>query len=262
MTKKPAEHRGKRKSEPWHGITRALLLGCLAELYLLLIHKYYIYGDLDAVLAWAKYLQRKPWPQLSVAIWLGLGVTVLGAALLLALRKRRGWKRSLAGIVLEVGVFLLLSGVLVGRFHASPIPLLAVAVPAAALMSIFWYLYERECAWALLVLGLDLAALWVCRKGIGNAYWHGKVIAGAVVFLLCLAVLASLTAKLRRSGGRLGKLRLLGESFDALPIYAACGVAAATTAAALVSAAAAYYCMYGVAVLLFALAVYYAIRQL
>ena len=38
MTKKP-EKRGKRKSEPWRGATRALLLGCLAELYLLLIHK-------------------------------------------------------------------------------------------------------------------------------------------------------------------------------------------------------------------------------
>ena len=45
-------------------------------------------------------------------------------------------------------------------------------------------------------------------------------------------------------------------------IYAACGVSAVTTVLALVSSVAAYYCIYIVAVLLFALAVYYAIRQL
>ena len=43
---------------------------------------------------------------------------------------------------------------------------------------------------------------------------------------------------------------------------AACGVSAVTTVLALVSSVAAYYCIYIVAVLLFALAVYYAIRQL
>ena len=50
MTKR-TESRGKRKHEPWQGATRALLLGCVAELYLLMIHKYYIYGNLDQVLA-------------------------------------------------------------------------------------------------------------------------------------------------------------------------------------------------------------------
>ena len=112
------------------------------------------------------------------------------------------------------------------------------------------------------MLGLDLAVLWVCRKGIGSAYWHGKVLAGAIVFLVCLAVLALLTARMAKSRGMLGKLRLLGENFDAMPIYAACGIAAVTTVVALVSSVAAYYCLYAVAVLLFALAVYYAIRQL
>ena len=88
------------------------------------------------------------------------------------------------------------------------------------------------------------------------------MLTGAVIFLVCLAVLAALTWKLSRSQGVLGRLRLLEENFDTLPIYAACGISAVTTVIALVSSVAAYYCMYGVAVLLFALAVYYAIRQL
>ena len=73
MTKR-TESRGKRKHEPWQGATRALLLGCVAELYLLMIHKYYIYGNLDQVLAWDSYLR--------VSLWLGLGVAVLGGVLL------------------------------------------------------------------------------------------------------------------------------------------------------------------------------------
>ena len=253
MTKR-TESRGKRKHEPWQGATRALLLGCVAELYLLMIHKYYIYGNLDQVLAWDSYLR--------VSLWLGLGVAVLGGVLLYLCRRKPGWKRAVSGMVLELGAFMAVTGGLVIRYYASPITLLAVAVPAAALMAILWYLYDRECAWALIVLGLDLAVLWVCRKGIGSAYWHGKVLAGAIVFLVCLAVLALLTARMAKSRGMLGKLRLLGENFDAMPIYAACGIAAVTTVVALVSSVAAYYCLYAVAVLLFALAVYYAIRQL
>ena len=253
MTKR-TESRGKRKHEPWQGATRALLLGCVAELYLLMIHKYYIYGNLDQVLAWDSYLR--------VSLWLGLGVAVLGGVLLYLCRRKPGWKRAVSGMVLELGAFMAVTGGLVIRYYASPITLLAVAVPAAALMAMLWYLYDRECAWALIVLGLDLAVLWVCRKGIGSAYWHGKVLAGAIVFLVCLAALALLTARMAKSRGMLGKLRLLGENFDTMPIYAACGIAAVTTVVALVSSVAAYYCLYAVAVLLFALAVYYAIRQL
>lgn len=253
MTKR-TESRGKRKHEPWQGATRALLVGCVAELYLLLIHKYYIYGNLDQVLAWDSYLR--------VSLWLGLGVAVLGGVLLYLCRRKPGWKRAVSGMVLELGAFMAVTGGLVTRYYASPITLLAVAVPAAALMAMLWYLYDRECAWGLIVLGLDLAVLWICRKGMGNFLWEKRVLVGTVIFLICLAVLAFLTAKLAKSRGMLGKLRLLGENFDTMPIYAACGVSAVTTVLALVSSVAAYYCIYIVAVLLFALAVYYAIRQL
>ena len=253
MTKR-TESRGKRKHEPWQGATRALLLGCLAELYLLLIHKCYIYGTLDQVLSWYSYLK--------VSVWLGLAAAVLGGVLVYVCRKTRGWKRAAAWMLLELGAFVAVTGWLVSRYYASPITLLAVAVPAAALMAMLWYLYDRECAWALIVLGLDLAVLWICRKGMGNFLWEKRVLVGAVIFLICLAVLAFLTAKLAKSRGMLGKLRLLGENFDTMPIYAACGVSAVTTVLALVSSVAAYYCIYIVAVLLFALAVYYAIRQL
>ena len=253
MTKR-TESRGKRKHEPWQGATRALLLGCLAELYLLLIHKCYIYGTLDQVLSWYSYLK--------VSVWLGLAAAVLGGVLVYVCRKTRGWKRAAAWMLLELGAFVAVTGWLVSRYYASPITLLAVAVPAAALMAMLWYLYDRECAWGLIVLGLDLAVLWICRKGMGNFLWEKRVVAGTIVFLTCLAVLAFLTAKLAKSRGMLGKLRLLGENFDTMPIYAACGVSAVTTVLALVSSVAAYYCIYIVAVLLFALAVYYAIRQL
>lgn len=252
--KKPAEHKGKRKNDPWRGASWALLLGCVGELYLRLIYKYYIYGTLDQVLGWYDYLK--------VSIWLGLAVAALGGAGLWVWRRSRGWKRPLSALALGGGLFLAMTGFLVVRLYSAPITLLSVAVPAVAIMAILWYLYERECACCLSVLGLDLLVIWICRRGLGNIYWHGKVLAGAVAFLVCLATLAGLTRYLSGKRGLLGRYRLLPEGFDALPIYAACGIAAATTVLTLVSTAAAYYCFYGVAVLLFALAVYYAIRQL
>ena len=116
MTKR-TESRGKRKHEPWQGATRALLLGCLAELYLLLIHKCYIYGTLDQVLSWHGYLQ--------LSVWLGLAAAVLGGVLVYVCRKTRGWKRAAAWMLLELGAFVAVTGWLVRRYYASPINLLA-----------------------------------------------------------------------------------------------------------------------------------------
>ena len=107
MTKR-TESRGKRKHEPWQGATRALLLGCVAELYLLMIHKYYIYGNLDQVLAWDSYLR--------VSLWLGLGVAVLGGVLLYLCRRKPGWKRAVSGMVLELGAFMAVTGGLVTHY--------------------------------------------------------------------------------------------------------------------------------------------------
>ena len=47
-----------------------------------------------------------------------------------------------------------------------------------------------------------------------------------------------------------------------MPLYAACGLSAAGILVSLLSATVAYYAMWGMGLVLFALAVYYTVRQL
>ena len=84
----------------------------------------------------------------------------------------------------------------------------------------------------------------------------------AVIYLVLLAAAAYLSRRASRNGGKLGKLRLLPAGADLLPIYTACGLSAAAVAAALVSLNIAYYAMWILAVVVFALAVYYTVKQL
>ena len=60
-----------------------------------------------------------------------------------------------------------------------------------------------------------------------------------------------------------GKLRkLLPANADPLPVYVACGLSVVAIAAALVNVTVAYYIMWGLAIVVFALAVYYTVKQL
>ena len=60
-----------------------------------------------------------------------------------------------------------------------------------------------------------------------------------------------------------GKLkRLLPASADLLPVYVACGLSAAAMLGALFNTTVAYYAMWALAIVVFALAVYYTVKQL
>ena len=77
----------------------------------------------------------------------------------------------------------------------------------------------------------------------------------AVVYILVL-VTAVLLTKL----GKLGKLLPVKASH--LPVYVACGLSAAAMLAALFSTSLAYYAIWVLAIVVFALAVYYTVKQL
>ena len=65
-----------------------------------------------------------------------------------------------------------------------------------------------------------------------------------------------------KNSGLIGKLRVLPVDADVLPVYVACGLSAAAMAAALVSTTVAYYAIWALAIVAFALAVYYTVKQL
>ena len=151
---------------------------------------------------------------------------------------------------------------MIRALNASAVTLLSVVVPVTMLLVVLWSLYDRECAVALTILGVSLIFVWICRRMFFNIYYGTLVRVAAVLFLVLLAAAAFLSRKADRNGGKLGKFRLLPSDADLLPIYTACGLSAAAVAAALVSVNVAYYAMWALAVVVFALAVYYTVKQL
>ena len=57
-------------------------------------------------------------------------------------------------------------------------------------------------------------------------------------------------------------VQVLTAGADPMPIYAACGLSVVALAIALFSSTIAYYAMWALAIVVFALAVYYTVKQL
>ena len=135
-------------------------------------------------------------------------------------------------------------------------------VPVVMLLGILWNLYDRECSWSLTILGASLIALWVCRRVLDSIFLGTYVRIAAVVYIVVLIVAAFLTNKADKNGGKLGNLQVLTAGADPMPIYAACGLSVVALAIALFSSTIAYYAMWALAIVVFALAVYYTVKQL
>ena len=129
---------------------------------------------------------------------------------------------------------------------------MCVVVPVVMLLDILWSLYDRECAWALTILGVSLIALWICRQDLSSMYLGTFVRIAAIVYIVLLAVIAFLTHRIDQHNGKLGKFQVLPASADPLPVYVACGLSAAGMVCALISASVAYYAMWTLAIVVFA----------
>ena len=132
---------------------------------------------------------------------------------------------------------------------------MTIVVPVIMLLGILWALYDRECALALTVLGASLFVLWGVRRYGSSMYVGTTVKVCVVIYLVLLAALAALT-----KSGKLNKL--LPPKADKLPVYAACGLSALALLASLLGGGISYYAMWALAAVVFALAVYYTVKQL
>lgn len=233
-----------KKDEPtMNTAMKIFLAGCAAELYLLIVRRYYIRGDALQQIAWYDHY-------LKYVIALGCAALLGGAALAYLWREKRE-KRPLGWGLAGAGVFLAVSSGLV-LWNMNTITFLSVVVPVVMLLGILWKLYDRECAVSLTVLGAALILVWLCRR----VFSMSAAVKGLAV--LYLVVLIAAAVLLRR-----GKLeKLMPAKADPLPVYAACGLSVAALAVALVSRTAAYYAMWGLAIVVFGLAVYYTVKQL
>ena len=222
------------------------LAGCVAELYLLLIYRFYINADSD--------LQRIAWYDSYLWILLGVGAAVLVVGAVCAYLWRAGKKRNWGLLIAAAGLYM---GAVAGlvRWNMSAMTLLMVVVPVVMLLGVLWNLYDRECALALTILGATLIALWVFRRAFSSTTVGLYVKIALAVYLVLLIVLLVQVARKKLP-------KLLPVQTDPLPVYVAGGLSLASMAIALVSSAAAYYAMWALANIAFGLAVYYTVKQL
>ena len=235
-----------KRDEPMTGAMKFFLAGCVAELYLLIIRRFYMKSpDIVKILWYDRYL----W------VLLGVGAAILVAGVVGGLLLRGDKKkRTIAWCVAAAGAFLGGAAGLI-RWNASTLTLLTVVVPAVMVLGVLWSLYDRECALSLTILGASLVALWICRKQMYSMFLGTYVKIFAVVYILVLIAVALLTKQ--------GKLKkLLPASADPLPVYVACGLSAVAMLGTLFSSIVAYYAMWALAIVVFGLAVYYTVKQL
>lgn len=246
MAKNP-KNRPVKKDEPMNGAMKFFLAGCVAELYLLIIRRFYI----NAHSEWTRIAWYDTY--LWVLAGIGAGVAVLGLVLALALRKDPARRKGM-WCVAAAGAFVAVATALV-RWNMSTLSLMTIAVPVVMLLGILWALYDREYALGLTVLGASLFVLWGFRRYGSSVHVGGMVRVAVIVYIVALAVLALLVRS-----GKLGKL--LPAKVGLAPVYAACGISAVALLAGLLVTSLSYYAMWALAIVVFALAVYYTVKQL
>jgi hypothetical protein len=95
-----------------------------------------------------------------------------------------------------------------------------------------------------------------------SSFWKTKIIIGTVIYLVVIGIVVLLTRRVDTHDGKLGNVSVLPSDADCLPIYVACGTSVASVALALFSTAIAYYAIWVLGILVFAMAVYYTVRLL
>ena len=239
QNRKPAKH-----NDPMGLATTAFLAGCFAEMFLLMIRRFYVNGSIEQVLGWYTAL-----PLLAIA---GAVILLVGVAMYAKLRKDKN-KRAYGSWTAAVGAFVALTCALV-RINMSFLTLLTTLVPVAMLLVLVWLLYDRECALTLTILTGALLILWVCRRLGGNPALGLALKLVGIGYILLLVAIVMLAKK--------GKLPLLNTSDDKLPVYIGSALSVVAIAVALFSTSLAYYAMWLLAAVVFALAVYYTVKQL
>lgn len=243
MAKNPNRKPTKR-NDPMGIATTVFLAGCFAETFLLMIRRFYINGTLEQVLAW----------NAALPFMVAAGAVILVAGLVLAfLWKQNKKKRSYGFWLAGIGAFVALSTALVW-WNMSSLSLLTTVVPVAMLLVLVWLLYDRECALTLTILASALIMLWICRRLVNHVALGTALKLLGLGYILLLAAIVYLVKK--------KNFPLLQASDDPMPVYVGTGLSVVTVAAALFSASMAYYAMWILAAVVFALAVYYTVKQL
>ena len=248
-----------RMAKSDRNVNRAMILlmvGLIAEFYLLMVNNYFVKGAVGQVLTMMTVLKV-----LGIA-----GAALFGAGLVLWLMRKK-WTRfaPAAPWLLSIGFFFAVSSQLMLKIYPQGTTVMCVLVPVAMLLGIVFLLYPREFSLQALALTAAMMAMYLIHRGGGSDTWRGLVIGCSVFAALVIAALAVAVSKAGKNGGKLeklGDLRIVSVDGNYKLIYAVLAVCVAAIVIALFATSIAYYGLWILAVGTFLLAVYYTVKMM
>ena len=246
-----------RMAKSDRNVNRAMILlmvGLIAEFYLLMVNNYFVKGAVGQVLTMMTVLKV-----LGIA-----GAALFGAGLVLWFMRKK-WTRfaPAAPWLLSIGFFFAVSSQLMLKIYPQGTTVMCVLVPVAMLLGIVFLLYPREFSLQALALTAAMMAMYLIHRGGGSDTWRGLVIGCSVFAALVIAALAVAVSKAGKNGGKLeklGDLRIVSVDGNYKLIYAVLAVCVAAIVIALFATSIAYYGLWVLAVGTFLLAVYYTVK--
>jgi len=254
-----------RKKQEDIALTRALSwfgAAMVLEFLLLLVNKYYVNFTADSA-SIAVALAMSTVIKVTTALGL-IGAVVCGFF---------GWKNYKASgalpflwLVLTAALLALgLGSGLIVLFYRAAVELLYILVPAAAVLALVYYLYQKEFFFSACGVGVGLLGLWLVRKNSGT---HDLLVtlytvAGAVVLLAILLLML----KLKKEQGVLTikgtQYSILSKQSNYLPMFLSCALGLlALVAGLLLGSTAAFYLLFVLLAWLFVLLVYYTVKMM
>ena len=251
------DKRAERIAKSNRNVNRAitlLMVGVIAEFYLLMVNNYFVKGGVGQVLT-----------MMSVLKALGIiGAAAFGAGLVMWIMRKK-WTRFAPAEpwLLCAGFFFAMSSELMLRIYPQGTTMMCVIVPVAMLIGIVFLLYPREFSVQAVGLTASLMAMYLIHHGSGSEMWSALVIGCSVFAVAVIAALAVAVYKAGKNGGKLekfGNLRIVSQDGDYKLIYAVLAVCALAIVAALFVSSIAYYGLWVLAIGTFLLAVYYTVK--
>lgn len=173
---------------------------------------------------------------------------------------RAGRSVRLPGVLTGISLVLAVCAVVIHYFYDKGISFLYIAVPAAAVLALIYYLYQREFFFSAVLGALGLLGVKVAAEAAGNRLVGYGYLAGlAVIVVAALVWFRLLQTRKGMWKFRNGSKEILTKSANYAMLYVTCLLVAAVVIAAVLLGALAL--LYGVLVAwLLILAVYYTVR--
>lgn len=251
-SKKPiSQKRAEREQAENQALNRVFavfLIGLAIECYLFILYRAAT-SSVNSMLACYRALE-----------WIiGLGFVVLAAGAVVGFLKRNDRKlRTAMTWTGAVGLFLGVSGLIMRYISNDHIGIIAmcVLVPVAAVLALIFLLYQPECFWSSLVMCCALFTVWMLGQT-HSSTWHLRIMAGAILGAVLVAVAAYLVRKAQANNGKLRQFQVCSLECDYRIVYAILAVAFVCVLLATALSAISYYLMWALGIALFAELVYY-----